>query len=106
MSRKIIAWSSRRMRRPAGVVQVTRWYRALTSNGADSHAPRRAPDRLGWPAAAGKRQEWLLRSLTSLGALVPGRRRGWTEIPSACVSWPEQPSTPGRPAKVGAAEVY
>jgi hypothetical protein len=36
---------------------------------------------------------WLLRPLTSLADLVPGRRRGRTQIPSAFVSWPEQPST-------------
>src|SRR6266536_919258 len=36
MSRKIIEWSSRRMRRRAGPVQVTRWYRALTPNRADT----------------------------------------------------------------------
>jgi hypothetical protein len=38
MSRKIIAWSSRRIRRRAGVVQVMRWYRALTPNRADTEA--------------------------------------------------------------------
>jgi len=38
MSRKIIAWSSRRMRRRAGVLQVTRWYRALTPNRAETEA--------------------------------------------------------------------
>src|SRR5574341_706990 len=36
MSRKIIEWSSRRMRRRTGPVQVTRWYRALTPNSADT----------------------------------------------------------------------
>jgi hypothetical protein len=44
MSRKIIAWSSRRMRRRAGGVQVTRWYRALT--------PNRAGTEVAWTAAA------------------------------------------------------
>jgi hypothetical protein len=55
---------------------------------ADSHAPP-AASQTTWvdQPAAGKRQGWLLRSLTSLGGLVPARRRGWTEIPSACVSW-------------------
>jgi hypothetical protein len=38
MSRKIIEWSSRRMRRRAGSVQVTRWYRALTPNKVDTEA--------------------------------------------------------------------
>jgi hypothetical protein len=38
MSRKIIAWSSQRMRRRAGVVQVLRWDRALTPNRADTEA--------------------------------------------------------------------
>ena len=50
----------------------------------------------GWSAGAGLRHHWLLRPLTSLGGSVPDCRRGQTEIPSACVSWPEQPSTPGR----------
>jgi hypothetical protein len=65
--------------------------------GAHRDAPRAAGQpgighRVAWLG-----HHWLLRPRTSLGGLVPAAGSGWTQIPSACVSWPEQPPTPATP---------
>src|SRR5215207_6289371 len=94
-----MAWGADQALQPHEVVWALR--RFVSRTGQESALPPYAPasraDRAtrtgcgttwGWSAGAGLRHHWLLRPLTSLGRLVPGCRRGWTQIPSACVSWP------------------
>src|SRR5215218_5002349 len=103
----MMAWGADQALQPHEIVWALR--RFVSSTGQESALPPYAPasradtatrtgcgTTWGWSAGAGLRHHWLLRPLTSLGGSVPGCRRGWTQIPSACVSWPEQPSTPGR----------
>ena len=77
---------------PAAPRSRVGFHRVTDGNRPGQHSRSRAAGHLGVDQSVARLGcWWLLRPLTFLGRPGTGCRRGWTEIPSACVSWPEQP---------------